>query len=121
MNSAPLSESSPRRGNGRIPAMSTSASWTHRWALLRRARGPVHPVATQTRSSVWQNSPRGSPPSWATRSTSQNPGRRSSHSAKVRMGICRFRIEPGLVPERPRTCRRARPGASRRSMLAAET
>jgi hypothetical protein len=38
--------------------MSTGASWTHRWALLRRARGSVHPVATQTRSSVWQNSPR---------------------------------------------------------------
>ncbi len=50
----------------------------------------------------------------------QNPGRRSSHSAKVRMGIWAFRMDPGLVPDRPRTCSRRRSGARRRSMVAAE-
>jgi hypothetical protein len=81
MNSAPLSGSSPRRGNGSDRSMSSRASWTHRWALFAIARTSVHPVATQVRSSVWQNSPVGFPPSWATRSTSQNPGERSSRSA----------------------------------------
>src|SRR5512134_295543 len=76
MNSEPLSESSPSKGNGRVRSMSTSA-WKHqRCALFGNARISVQPVATQVRSRVWQNCPTGLPPSWATRSTSQNPGAR---------------------------------------------
>jgi hypothetical protein len=37
------------------------------------------------------------------------------------MGIWRLRIDPGLVPERPFIWSRRRSGASRRSMVAAET
>ena len=100
--------------------MSAMASRTHRWALVLMALGSVHPVFTQVRSRVWQNSPAEFPPSWPTKSTSQNPGRSSFHSAKVRMGIWRLSMEPGLVPERPLTFNLARSGASIRSMVAAE-
>ena len=100
--------------------MSAMASRTHRWALLLTALGSVHPVFTQVRSRVWQNSPAEFPPSWPTKSTSQNPGRSSFHSAKVRMGIWRLSMEPGLVPERPLTFNLARSGASIRSMVAEE-
>jgi hypothetical protein len=100
--------------------MSARASRTHRRALVLIALGSVQPVFTQVRSRVWQNSPAGTPPSWPTRSISQKPGRRSSHWAKVRMGIWRFSIDPGLVPERPLTLSLARSGASTRSIVAEE-
>jgi hypothetical protein len=45
----------------------------------------------------------------------------TSHSAKVRMGICRLSRLPGFVPERPFTRSRLRSGARIRSIVAAET
>jgi hypothetical protein len=101
--------------------MSSRASRTHRWDLVLMALGSVHPVLMHVRSRVWQNSPTGLPPSWPTRSVSQNPGRSSFHSAKVRMGIWRLSIDPGLVPERPLTLSLARSETSIRSIVAEET
>lgn len=47
--------------------------------------------------SVKQNSPELLPPSWPTRSISMKPGRFSSQSAHVRIGIWDFNKVPGLV------------------------
>ena len=120
MNSAPLSESSPRRGNGRIPADVHQRLVDPSLGLVAKGAWLGPPRCHADKIKRLAELAAGIAAVVGYRSTSQNPGRRSSHSAKVRMGIWRFRIEPGLVPERPRTCRRARSGASRRSMLAAE-
>ena len=120
MNSPPLSVSRPASRNERAVSMSSRAWITQRWARLRRILTSVQPVATQVTSSVCAYSPRASPPSWATRSASQNPGEASSHSAKVRIAIWRFNRLPGLVPERPFSFRRARSETRRRSIVAAD-
>ena len=97
-----------------------SAANTHFWALFLTAWVSVQPVQTSVAVRVWQKSPRGSPPSWPTRSISANPGAASSHSAQVRIGIWDFSSEPGLVPDLPRTTSFARSPASRRSIVAAD-
>src|SRR5665647_3652717 len=48
------------------------------------------------------------------------PRRLSSQSAQVRIEICDFNRDPGLVPERPLSSRRLRSPASRRSIVAAD-
>ncbi len=45
MNSLPLSESTPSKGNGMIPAISSSAAITHLRALLGTNRFSVQQVA----------------------------------------------------------------------------
>src|SRR5665647_2661037 len=65
----------PSTGNGNAPRRSTRAANTHFWALFRTALVSVQPVKTSVAVRVWANSPRGSPPSWPTRSISTNPGR----------------------------------------------
>ena len=52
MNSAPLSESKPSKGNGSTAVMSSMASITERRALVRRARGSVQPVVTSVGLSM---------------------------------------------------------------------
>ena len=115
MNSLPLSDSRPRIGNGNAPRNSTRASNTHFWALFRTAFVSVQPVKTSATVKVWANSPRGSPPSSPTRSISTNPGAFSSHWTQVRIGIWDFSKLPGLVPERPFSCRslRSQPAGDR--------
>ncbi len=54
MNSEPLSESSPSRGNGSRERIRWSSSNTHTWALFLRAAGSVQPVATSVASRLWQ-------------------------------------------------------------------
>jgi hypothetical protein len=119
MNSLPLSESMPKMGNGNRANSSSKAANTHFWALLRTVWFSVHPVAISVTVRVKQCSPSSDPPSWPTRSISTNPGRLSSQSAQVRIGIWDFSNDPGLVWDRPRTVNRARSTASRRSMVAA--
>ena len=120
MNSLPLSESMPTIGNGNAAVISTKAANTHFCALFLTARVSVQPLKTSVTVRVWQKSPRGSPPSWPTRSISTNPGRSSSQSAQVRIGIWDLASDPGLVPDRPLIVSFARSGASRRSMVAAD-
>ena len=87
MNSVPLSESTPRIGNGILSAMSLSARRTHLAVLSGTERFSVQPVAMSVTVNVNAWGPAGLPPSWQTRSISTNPGRASSHSAQVRTGI----------------------------------
>ena len=87
MNSDPLSESTPRIGNGILWAMSLSAARTHLAALLGTERFSVQPVAMSVTVSVNASWPAALPPSWETRSISTNPGWASSQSAQVRTGI----------------------------------
>jgi hypothetical protein len=87
MNSDPLSESTPRIGNGILWTMSLSARKTHVPALLGTERFSVQPVAMSVTVSVYANWPARLPPWWETRSISTNPGRASSQSAQVRTGI----------------------------------
>ena len=101
MNSDPLSESTPRIGNGILAAMSFSAARTHFASLLGTERFSVQPVAMSVTVSVNACGPAGLPPSWPTRSTSTNPGRASSQSAQVRTGIWLFSSDPGLVVHVP--------------------
>ena len=78
MNSPPLSQSIPRTGNG-IPLTTSvivATTWTCR--LSGTVRFSVHPVAMSVTVKVKQNRPAALPPSWATRSTSTNPGASSS-------------------------------------------
>jgi len=88
--------------------------------LVAHRPGSVQPVKTCVTVRVWANSPRGSPPSWPTRSISTNPGACSSQSAQVRIEIWDFNRLPGLVPERPLSSKRLRSQASRRSIVAAD-
>ena len=120
MNSDPLSESTPRIGNGIARAMSSRAASTHLRALLRTLRFSVQPVAMSVTVSVKACSPVGLPPSWPTRSISTNPGTASSQSAQVRTGIWLLSSEPGLVWQRPLSSCFLRSGARRRSMVAAD-
>jgi hypothetical protein len=62
MNSLPLSESRPMIGDGNWAITCSSASKTHRWALLRTDRFTVHPVAISVTVKVKQNSPLLLPP-----------------------------------------------------------
>ena len=81
----------------------------------------VQPVATSVTVRVWQNSPLGSPPSWPTVSSWQNPGTVSAHSAQVLNGIEDFSMLPGrvnAVPRRVVSC--ARSAANRRSIVAGD-
>ena len=55
MNSDPLSESTPRIGNGILAAMSLSAARTHLAALLGTERFSVQPVAISVTVSVNAN------------------------------------------------------------------
>ena len=87
MNSLPLSESMPNSGNGNTAWISTKAANTCRAALFRTLRTSVQPVAMSVTVSEQAKSPLLSPPSWPTRSISTNPGRFSSQSAQVRIGI----------------------------------
>ena len=57
MNSAPLSESTPRIGNGITAAISSRAANTHLRALLRTLRLSVQPVAMSVTVSVQACSP----------------------------------------------------------------
>ena len=52
MNSAPLSESTPRIGNGILFAMPSKAARTHLASLLGTERFSVHPVAMSVTVSV---------------------------------------------------------------------
>jgi hypothetical protein len=96
-----------------------NASNTHFSALFCTDLFTVHPVAISVTVSVKQNCPDALPPSWPTRSISTNPGAASSHSAQVRIGICDFSSDPGLVWLRPRGSIFARSPASFRSIVAA--
>jgi hypothetical protein len=120
MNSEPLSEWIPARWNGKASWICCRASATTRSPLLRTVRTSVQPVARSATVSDQQKTPLLSPPSWPTRSTSTNPGRWSSHSAQVLIGILDFSSDAGLVIERPLSTSWVRSGASRRSMVAAE-
>ena len=101
MNSAPLSESTPRIGNGILLAMLSNAPRTHLASLLGTERFSVQPVATSVTVSVKANGPKGLPPSWETKSISTKPGLASSQSAQVRTGIRLLSSDPGLVARRP--------------------
>jgi len=118
-----VQEPLPSSANGRAASISTSAPKTHRAALLRTLRVSVQPVAMSVPVRVQQNVSLSSPPSWPTRSISRNPGRCSSQSAQVRIGICDFSIDPGLVNDLPLAASRLNPrraSARRRSMVAAD-
>ncbi len=97
MNSEPLSESMPRIGNGNNADACLMAATTWMAALFGTVRFTVQPVATSVIVRVKQNSPKLLPPSWPTRSISTNPGWFSFHSDQVRIGICDFSNDPGLV------------------------
>src|SRR5271163_2468506 len=97
MNSDPLSESMPTMGNGKHFRAWSMAWVTQMAALFGTDRLTVQPLATSVMVRVKQNSPKEFPPSWPTRSTSQNPGTPSSHSDQVRMGIWDLSKLPGLV------------------------
>src|SRR5665647_1819579 len=120
MNSLPLSESMPSKGNGITLAMSSNAATTHFWALFGTDRFSVQPVAISVTVSVYACSPIALPPSWPTRSISTNPVTASSHCAQVLIGIASLSSDPGLVWLRPRNVIAARSGASRRSIVAAD-
>ena len=104
MNSEPLSESIPRIGKGKTRRACSIASVTQIAALFGTERFTVQPVATSVIVRVKQNSPKEFPPSWPTRSISTKPGRASSHSDQVRIGIWDLSSDPGLVWLRPRNC-----------------
>ncbi len=101
MNSDPLSESTPRIGNGILRAMSFRAAGTHLAVLSGIERFSVQPVAMSVTVSVKAWPLARLPPSRQTRSISTNPGRASSHSAQVRTGIWLVRSDRGFVPTRP--------------------
>ena len=101
MNSDPLSESTPRIGNGMLRAMSLSAARTHLAVLSGTERFSVQPVAMSVTVKVNAWPPARLPPSCQTKSISTNPGRASSHSAQVRTGIWLLSSDPGFVPTRP--------------------
>src|SRR5262245_65949175 len=86
MNSAPLSQSTPKIGNGILSAMASKAARTHLASLLGTGRFSVQPVAMSVTVSVNANGPMGLPPSWETRSISTNPGMASSEYVEVRTG-----------------------------------
>ena len=87
MNSAPLSESTPRIGNGILLAMLSRAARTHLASLVGTERFSVQPVAISVTVRVNANGPMVFPPSWETKSISTKPGLASSQSAQVRTGI----------------------------------
>src|SRR5699024_467348 len=91
---------------------------THFAALFFTDLFTVQPVLMSVTVRVKQYSPEALPPSWPTRSISTNPGTASSHSAQVRMGICDFNRDPGLVWDRPLGSIFFRSPASLRSMVA---
>jgi len=95
MNSLPLSEWMPRRGNGTSPRMLLNTAKTCSWLLFRTALVSVHPVTTSVTSRVQAYFPPATQPSWVTKSTATNPGRGGSHSAAVWTGTCRRRSMPG--------------------------
>ena len=107
MDALSLTESIPKSGNGRRLRIRSTVSFTACWLRLGRTSSSHHLVATSTAHRVWRYSPLVLCPQWATRSTSKNPGRPSSQSAKVRTGIFFLRRVPGLggvpVPLRRRT------------------
>jgi hypothetical protein len=120
MNSEPLSESIPRIGNGNRPDACSMAARTWMAALLATERFTVQPVATSVIVRVKQNSPKLLPPSWPTRSISTNPGRFSSHSDQVRIGIWDLSNDPGLVCERPENPASTFEPRRRRSIVAGD-
>ncbi len=67
--------------------------------MLRSVRASVQPVAMSVTVSEQAESPLLAPPSCPTKSISTKPGVFSSQSAQVRIGICAFSSEPGLVWE----------------------
>jgi len=101
MNSDPLSESMPRIGNGNRAVTCRMASTAWMAALFGTDRFTVQPVATSVIVSVKENSLKLLPPSCPTRSISTNLGWFSSQPDQVRIGICDFSSDPGLVWERP--------------------
>jgi hypothetical protein len=111
MNSEPLSESTPRMGNGNGAMTWLMASNTQMAALFLTERLIVQPVAISVTVRVKQNSPLELRPSGPTRSISTKPGMSSVHSAQVRMGIWDLSNVPGLVCERPRDTSLSRSGA----------
>jgi len=101
MNSAPLSLSMPRSGNGRESLTSASASKVHLWALFGTARNSVQPEYTSVEVRVSGNSPESEVPQWCTVSFSKNPGFLSESAYWTRTGIWFFRRFPGFVPLLP--------------------
>src|SRR5438445_4449156 len=99
MNSEPLSESSPNKGKGSFARIFLIPAKVHTCALFFRATQAVQPVATSVAVSVKACALSTTPPSWPTRSISRKPGRCSSHSLKVRIGIWCLSNVPGLVWE----------------------
>lgn len=95
-----------------------SSRWRAFLAFVLHRNGPGPAVAMSVMSRVKQNSTFEFPPSWPTRSISTNPGRASSHSAQVRIGIESFSSVPGLVWDRPCGSSFARSALSRRSIVA---
>ena len=79
-------------------------------AYPRRRRVRSRRSGCPPRRGCTGRSPRSSRPQWATRSPSRKPGRASSHSAKVRMGISCLRPVPARVVARPRGARARGPG-----------
>jgi len=71
MNSEPLSLSMPESGKGRAALMSSRASKTHLWALLRVGRSLTQPEYTSVAVRVRQNSPESDAPQWRTVSISK--------------------------------------------------
>lgn len=118
MNSLPSSESRPSSGNGIVASISTIAAKLQRWALLRRTRVSLQPVATQASTSVWQNSPPPEPPWWAP----GRPRRCRVGIVSVREGADRGRALEARAGLGARSSPDAKPcsGASIRSIVAVE-
>src|SRR5487761_68947 len=117
MNSDPLSESMPKIGKGNWLRQKSIAAVTPPAALFGTERLIVHPVATSVIVRVKQNSPKGLPPSWPTRSISRKPGVASFHSDQVRTRIWLLSSDPGLVWLRPWGVGVFRAGAGGRSIV----
>ena len=98
MNSDPLSESTPRIGNGILRAMSLSAASTHLAVLSGTERFSVQPVAMSVTVNVKAWPPAAVAAVVADQVDLDEPGRASSHSAQVRTGIWLLSSDPGLVP-----------------------
>ena len=116
MNSLPLSESMPSNGKGSLWRMRWSASETASCERCGRAVTSVQPVEMSVQVKVFRYCPSVVFPQCTTRSISMNPGRSSSHSVKVRMGMRFLSRLPGLVVLKP-CSDLIRTGREQRSML----
>ena len=111
MNSLPLSESIPSRGNGSDRLDIEQGLEAPALCLVRHGPdlGPARGHAGQVQALA--ELPERVAPVVGHQVDLAEPGPSIVPPAKVRMGIWRFSRLPGLVPDRPRTCSRTRSGA----------